>query len=506
MITIVYSTHKDEVYNKNFREHLENTIGVDDYQILEYQNNNEYSLSEIYNRGIKESKFDIVCCIHNDIKLEKKWGSRLLKDFEKNPEYAIIGKAGSTYFPQSGVYWEKMNQTMVGEVYHHPDGQNKWINKYSAKLPFIIPVVTIDGLFISFDKTKIKHQFDESFGRFHFYDHGFCVPNFLDGVKIGVTFSFEITHKSVGQPNEEFFKTKDQFLTKYISKLPLELKPPSVYVPTIEKKHFRNFGKVAVIIPTKGKTDLLFNCLNSFIKHCDKELYEVFVADTGSTEKEIELIKNFIEENKDKIKINLFFYNFYTFAIVNNHVVKNHVSDEFKFILFCNNDIVLLNDVLSGMLEVYRKTPNTGTVGCRLHFGDNTIQHDGIVGYRHKENNALIFTHLGLRSHYVYTPFLKKVCGNTGALMMIRKNLFEKCGYFNENYGTCFEDVELNFTCLLNGYENYYDGTLVAYHYESSTRGKTQENENGERIDYTKYLLPFVEKNIEKLRKYFMVV
>jgi hypothetical protein len=103
---------------------------------------------------------------------------------------------------------------MVGQVYHHPPGQNKWINKYSPKLPFLIPVVTIDGLFISFDKTKIKHTFDESIGRFHFYDHLFCLPNYLDGVKIGVTSSFEITHESVGQPNQEFYESKEKILNQ----------------------------------------------------------------------------------------------------------------------------------------------------------------------------------------------------------------------------------------------------------------------------------------------------
>jgi len=201
MITIIYSTHKDQEYNKIFKDTISKTIGIKDFQILEYVNMNQYSLAEIYNKGIKESIFNIIVCCHNDIKLENGWGKKLIEDFNNNPDYGIIGKAGSCYFPESGVYWERMNQTMVGQVYHHPAGQNKWLSKYSAKLPFLIPVVTIDGLFISFDKNKIKHTFDETIGKFHFYDHLFCLPNYLDGVKIGVTSSFEITHQSVGQPN-----------------------------------------------------------------------------------------------------------------------------------------------------------------------------------------------------------------------------------------------------------------------------------------------------------------
>ena len=151
MITIIYSTHRDEEYNSKFKEHLNKTVGIPNVEILEFINHNQFSLSELYNKGITQSKNNIVVCCHNDIKLESGWGKKLLDDFKTNPDYGIIGKAGSCYFPESGVYWERMNQTMVGQVYHHPDGSKKWINKYSPKLPFLIPVVTVDGLFISFD-------------------------------------------------------------------------------------------------------------------------------------------------------------------------------------------------------------------------------------------------------------------------------------------------------------------------------------------------------------------
>ena len=66
MITIVYSTHKDLEYNSNFQKHLLQSVGLKNVQILEYENHNQYSLSEIYNRGISESKYDIVVCCHND--------------------------------------------------------------------------------------------------------------------------------------------------------------------------------------------------------------------------------------------------------------------------------------------------------------------------------------------------------------------------------------------------------------------------------------------------------
>ena len=500
MITIVYSTHKDSEYNNKFRQHLLQTVGLKDVQILEYVNHNEHSLSELYNKGISESIYNIVVCCHNDIKLEKDWGKKLLLDFISNDDYGIIGKAGSCYFPESGVYWERMGQTMVGQVYHHPEGSKKWVNNYSVKLPHLIPVVTIDGLFISFDKTKIKHNFDETIGKFHFYDHSFCLPNYLDGVKIGVTSSFEITHQSVGQPNQEFFDSKIKFLEKWGNRLPLDLKPTKVYVPDIKEKPLKNIGKVAIVIPTKGKVNLLFDCVSSFYEHCNKDLFDIFIADTGSSDSEKEWIKNKVLPFGN---IKLLEYDYYNFAKINNDVVKNHITKDYEFVLFCNNDIKILNNVVYGMLKIFKDNPRTGTVGCRLHFEDNTVQHDGIVTFVDK-NQSFKISHLNLRCYYSYTLHTKKLVGSTGALLMIRKSVFEKCDFFNENYDSCFEDVELNLKCILLGYNNYYDGSLVSYHYESQTRNEDPEIRNKMTQDYQKNLLPFVVKHLDKLKNYII--
>lgn len=503
MITIIYSTHKDSQFNNLFKKHLLDSIGIktDKVQILEYQNNNQYSLAEIYNKGITESLYNIVVCCHNDIKLENNWGKKLLKDFESNADYAIIGKAGSCYFPKSGIYWEKMNQTMVGQVWHHPENQKKWLNKYSAKLPYLIPVVTVDGLFISFDKTKIKHKFDESFGGFHFYDHSFCLPNYLDGIKIGVTSSFEITHKSVGQPNTEFFDTKIKFLEKFLPSLPLDLKPQKIYTPIIKNKILKVKSKVAIIILTKGNLDLIKNCIESLITHCDKNFFDLIVADTGSTEKELEVLSEFCKISGAK----LLKYNYYHFAKINNHIVKNHLDEIHEHILFCNNDIVVLNNVIQEMLTTFKQITNLGCVGARLHYPDCTIQHDGIFGLLDTKNKSIQVGHQNPNSYFNFKIEPTDILGNTAALLMVRKTIFESVGMFPEHYRHCFEDVALSLSFVIKGYKNILNGRCVAIHHESKTRDiKLTEKEIIE--DYNQILVPFIKSNFEKLKKHFFVL
>jgi GT2 family glycosyltransferase len=498
MITLIYSTHKDQEYNNKFKQHLLQTVGLNDVQILEFVNHNQYSLSQVYNSGVTQSIYDIVVCCHNDIKLEKNWGKKLLEDYSNNPEFGIIGKAGSCYFSKSGVYWEKMYQTMVGQVYHHPDGQKKWLNKYSPKLPFLIPVVTIDGLFMSFDKTKCKHLFDETIGKFHFYDHLFCLPNYLDGVKIGVTSSFEITHQSMGKPNQEFLESKEKFVEKYKGHLPIDLKPTKLYIPTINRKPIKNIGKVAIIIPTKGKVQMLYDCVKSFYDNCDSEYFDVFIADTGSSEDEKEWIKKNILTMGN---IKLIEYNYYSFAKVNNDVVKNHINDKYEFLLFSNNDVKILNDVVYGMLKVFKENKKTGTVGCRLHFEDNTVQHCGILSVITKDNKFGV-SHRYLGNYNNYSIKNEEVIGNTAGLMMIKTIVFKTLGMFNELYTECFEDVELNFKCVIKGFKNIMCGDLVAYHYESQTRNGDDKKIDRLLYDYSNNLLPFFNNNYKNLNKY----
>ena len=153
------------------------------------------------------------------------------------------------------------------------------------------------------------------------------------------------------------------------------------------------------------------------------------------------------------------------------------------------------------MLNVFKTKHNVGTVGCRLHFEDNTIQHDGVIMFIDKQSKLHV-SHKGIQSYFNFTQSLNEVLGSTAALLMIRKNVFNNVGTFNESYLNCFEDVELNLQCLINGYINYCDSNLVAYHYESVTR--KEENKIDVSKDYFNSLVPFVSKNFEKVSKYIV--
>lgn len=471
MISIVVSTRKKD---ETFKQMLLKTVGLKDVQILMYENNGEYSLPQIYNQGLTNSVFDVVVFLHDDIIMNtQSWGKKLLDNYKNNPEYGILGVAGSRELVD-GRWWS--NRSTTYGIVSHTDGKKTWKSEFSRSLQNNIQeVVVVDGVFFSIDKSKIKKHFNEEYKGFHFYDISFCLENYLKGTKIGVHTNILLTHKSVGATNLQWEENRIQLLNSHKDNLPVKI---DLDVTFIEPRIILNQQpKLAIIIPTKNNVDdLLIPCVNSIVENTFYQSYTIYIADTGSDSVEKSKISDFLtEKNQNEDIVELIEYDYYNFAKINNDVVKNKIPSDTELILFCNNDIEMINDAISIMVETYLKNKkDCGTVGCRLHYEDGSIQHMGMVIQTNNENNIDI-THKFLGWDYKNTITQTSVVhthGNTAAFMLMNKSLFENIGGFNEEYVECFEDVELNLQCFLKGKRNLTNSNAVCYHYESQTRGK----------------------------------
>jgi glycosyltransferase involved in cell wall biosynthesis len=218
-LSVVISTRSTE--NVSLK-HLMERFAHPKTEFLIYENNNQYSLSELYNKGLSESKNDIIIFLHDDIIVETPSITRkIIKLFENNPDYGIIGLAGTDTLV-SGMWWEKRDR-MFGQVKHQHEGRT-WKNTYSNSFgDNLKEVVCVDGLFFAVHKNRIKEKFDEDFKGFHFYDIPFSVSNHLNGVKVGVTTKIMVIHKSIGMVDKKWELNKMFFEAKYGEKLPLTI-------------------------------------------------------------------------------------------------------------------------------------------------------------------------------------------------------------------------------------------------------------------------------------------
>ena len=259
MITIGYSTksHKPELI-----EYFKKSSGNPKYvEVIEKINNGDKSLSEVYNEILSESKSEIVILCHDDIYFDTPaWYSKILRNFEKN-DYGILGVAGTPHLPQSGLWWEERRK-MLGIV-NHESGGKKWESRYSPNQGNDIrEVAIVDGVFIGVHKQRIKKNFVEDFKGFHFYDLPFCVENYLEGVKIGVFTNIRITHKSIGQTNQQWEDNRQIFVKKYKNNLPIKIPfdPKRKMNVLISCMFFRTFTGSEVYVYELAKALQKENC------------------------------------------------------------------------------------------------------------------------------------------------------------------------------------------------------------------------------------------------------
>ena len=358
MITIGYSTRKP---NPQFSEYLKNSCGIKSIQVIEKVNPDGKSLTQVYNEILDESHNDIVVLCHDDIYFDTTyWGNKLLKHFEKN-EWGILGAAGTTELPKSGMWWEDMTK-MVGIVNHENSG-NKWTSNYSEDLKNKIKrTVMVDGLFIAINKKRILKRFDENVNGFHFYDVTFSLQNNLENVNIGVFFNIRITHKSIGQTNQQWEENRKNFEGKYSDVLPLSVKvndKDNLKVLFIaDDLYDQNSFYLNQNLPKNFEVSILCSNFNKDVKKkCNKLGYDIFTKNN---------IPGFILGDGKRIlqspngKITSEEGKYYKTSNVNFDVVLSNSLQLFDIVaglysspkVFLNEEVSLLDNILGGINKI----------------------------------------------------------------------------------------------------------------------------------------------------------
>ena len=443
MITIGYSTRTS---NPQFSEYLKNTSGLKDVEVIEKVNNGEKSLSQVYNEIIDESSNDIVVLCHDDIYFEKNyWGKRLIEHFEKKKEFAILGVAGTKYYPSSGRWWD-IPAEMVGQVYHQHNGK-KWLSEYSKSVGSkIVETIIVDGLFISFHKERIKEKFDETVDGFHFYDTTFCLKNYLSGVKIGVMSNIPICHLSIGMTNDQWEKNRMSFVEKFIDKLPIIGKSDT---PVFELN--KTIPIVSVIIPIYNYGQQFEKTLESVFQSTYKNIEIVIVNDGSSDEYVLQKLESL--SNQPNIKI-INQENQGPSSARNNGIINSMG----EFILPLDADDKIDPDYIQSCVNVLKRYKTISPVYCdTIHVGQTQ-------GTEQRPEWSM--------DRLIQGPFIVN-CS------MFHRDAFDKCGGYDTSlFG--WEDYDLWIRMGKNGYKGQRipKPLFTYFHHEKDGTVSTEANKN----------------------------
>jgi GT2 family glycosyltransferase len=231
----------------------------------------------------------------------------------------------------------------------------------------------------------------------------------------------------------------------------------------------REPGKVSIIIPTRDHGEDVDLCLSSIFDRSSYADVEVVLLDNGSRDQgSLEIFDRWVQREPNRVKVVVHDVPF-NFSAINNYAARHATG---KYLLFLNNDTeVITEDWIEAMIEQAQR-PAIGAVGAKLLYPDNTVQHAGVIvglggvaGHSHKYFGAD-------EPGYFYTlQTVNNFSAVTGACFMMRRDVFDEVGGFDDELAIAFNDVDLCLRIRAAGYRNIYLPHVVLYHHESKSRG-----------------------------------
>jgi len=171
----------------------------------------------------------------------------------------------------------------------------------------------------------------------------------------------------------------------------------------------------------------------------------------------------------------------FNYSAINNFGVQHARGD---LLLFLNNDVELISpDSITEMVS-YTSRPEVGITGARLMYGDDTIQHAGvIVGLGGIAGAAFVGLHEKENSYMHRMMCVQDLSAVTAACLMMKKEPFLKVGGFREELAVAFNDIDLCMKVRATGRLVVYDPYVTFHHYESKSRGLEDTPEKVQRFN-----------------------
>jgi len=222
---------------------------------------------------------------------------------------------------------------------------------------------------------------------------------------------------------------------------------------------------LSIVIANWNTRTLIEECLNSIFETTPQgELeYEVIVIDNASTDGS----REYLHGLGNKI------------ILIENHTNTGYAkacnqgmkAARGKYVLLLGSDTIMQKNTLKECVNFLETTEDAGAVACRLLNPDGSIQNS--LKKFPKLKNAF-YTYLSfnkLNREYDMADFdYNQTCTVEQAaatFLMIKKDLVEKIGWFDESYRILYNDVDLCSRIWQNGKKIYFLHTVSIFHYGS---------------------------------------
>ena len=226
--------------------------------------------------------------------------------------------------------------------------------------------------------------------------------------------------------------------------------------------------KLSIIIVNYNVTQLLRNCLFSIEKYLENIIYEVIVIDNKSTDSSWgDLIPEFPKVHFIASETND------GFAKANNKAVE---SAQGEYLLILNPDTEIEGFYMDEVLDFADSKPQFGCLGVRMHDANGVFLPESKRSIPDMFNSfEKLFTKFkknNSKSYYrndIGEFEVAEVEVITGAFFLVKTDVYKKIGGLDEKYFMYGEDIDICYTLLNHGYQNYYYGKASILHHKGES-------------------------------------
>lgn len=258
---------------------------------------------------------------------------------------------------------------------------------------------------------------------------------------------------------------------------------------------------VSVIIPNKDHADDLSQCIASIQEKSDYRNFELVIVENNSTDEETFSYYQKLQREYENVRV-VYYEGGFNYAKINNFGVQEAAGE---YLLLLNNDTEMIDGEVIGELLGYCMREDVGAVGAKLLYGDDTIQHAGVVlGFGGTAGHAFIGKHRYDAGYFGRILCAQDYSAVTAACMMTKRSVYEAVGGMTEELAVAFNDIDYCLKVRALGKLVVYDPYAELYHYESKSRGLEDSPEKVERfLGETERLLSFWREQIEDGDPYY---
>lgn len=242
------------------------------------------------------------------------------------------------------------------------------------------------------------------------------------------------------------------------------------YEPNDNKAKTLNTPRVSVIILNYNGMKFVEKCLKSVLNSNYTD-FEIVFVDNASSDGSIKYVKEKFGFSPH-LRLVILDKN-YGFALGNN-IGARHASG--KYLLFLNIDTIVDSNWLTELTNVMKTDPSVGAAQCKLLLKDNPKLIDSVGHYMDWFGIAFVRGHK--EEDQGQYDRVEEVFGATGAALLVRKDIFEKLGGFDEDFFMLFEEDDLCWRTWIAGYKVLYIPRAIVFHKSGALRSKEGNYKN----------------------------